>query len=132
VKENMKKPVDNPNKLQYENINIEYFDVQELVQGGPETGKLKINEEVLTGNRFGTNVIFYKKFLITSTYKKSFGLFTKKGFTPCAIQFDNRKIIEIGEPEILFMPFRIENEMLFYFIDLKNEKVKTLSLKELI
>lgn len=126
----MLKPYGNPTVYNYSDFKIEYNDVNELVQGGPETGYLQIDNFQFPEIRFGTSLIFKEMCLITSVYKWSWGLFLKGNFKPCVINLTTKQLYMFGNPEILFLPKEVKGNLLYYYTDLKNYLLKSLKLPD--
>lgn len=115
------KPVDNPLRYEFNNIIVEFINVHELSQGGPETGNLIINGFGFDKKlRFGTTILFYKQFLILPRYKWSWELFKNGNFKLCMIEINSKSILEFGKVEILLMPKEVKEENVLYYTDLNN------------
>ncbi len=119
------KPVDNLRNHLYNGHNIKFTEVHELVQGGPETGNLIIdNFQFDQKLRFGTNILFYKeRYAIVPRYKWAWGLFKYGNFKCCIIDLFDKSLIDFGKVEVLIMPKEVIDKKVMYYNDLKNSQL---------
>jgi hypothetical protein len=123
------RPVDNPLEYKYNSHTIQFTEVHELVQGGPETGNLIIDNFKLDKKlRFGTNICFYDEYIIVPRYKWSWGLFKSGNFKLCLVSLREKKMIEFGKVETLIMPKDVRDKIVFYYTDLDNVNLSSVSI----
>jgi hypothetical protein len=115
---------DNPSQYAYNGHSIEFMGVSELCMGCPDTGRLVV-DGVRIGKdiRFGTNVVFYRHYLIVPRYKRFWSRFKL-----CAIDLHTKKWVELGRAEPLAMPIAVERDTLYYQNSLYDTAPQTLSL----
>jgi hypothetical protein len=114
----------NPSQYAYNEHYIEFKEVSELCMGCPDTGLLLIDGISVGKNlRFGTNVVFYRHYLIVPRYKRLWSRFKL-----CTVDLDTKEWIELGKAEHLAMPIAVAGDTLYYQNSLYDTAPQTLSL----
>jgi hypothetical protein len=118
----LENPVNFDIKKEYKKHSISYFNLREIVQGGPEVGNLMIDNTPISSNyRFGGPMLFYKNFIYVPLFVKKF---CKAGFVLSKVNIETHKIDFISSIEnIIFLDIvDEENKKIYYFKDLYEEK----------
>ena len=118
-------PWDFDHKKIFNNMIIEYSDVQEIVQGGPEIGKLSIDNKIFEEKLFGGPCLNLGEFIYLPVYVRKF---LNRGFQLCRINLFSRKLDILTSFEDLIYLDRIENNKIYYYIDLEKNKLKNCAL----
>lgn len=107
-------------KYKFSGVDVFYKDLNEVVQGGPEIGYLYLNNEnVFPKLRFGGPLYFFDNKIYVPKYVGS-------GFILTSINIVSKQIISYGSIEPLILLFKVDNESANYYVDLKNNKAKTI------
>lgn len=104
---------------------IEYSDIQEIVQGGPEIGKLSIDNKTFEKKLFGGPCLNQGEFIYLPIYVKKF---LNRGFQLCRINLFSRKLYILTQFEDLVYLDMIEDNKIYYYIDLEKTKLKICTL----
>lgn len=108
-------------KFEYAGHRIEYTDVNELGQGGPETGKLFIDGKQLLENYFSGPLIFYKDLICIPVLSRSF---LSSGFKLGMINLDSRTLELVTKKEPLVLIEKANNGVISYFTDIRCSRRK--------
>ncbi len=105
----------NPVRIE-DGIEVEYFNLLEVTQGGPTTGNLKINGRVVSeSHRFGGPLLIYKEYIYLT-------IFTKKllstGFKLCRIHNQSLDIEIIGHMRGVIFLDKIQSDQIHFYEDL--------------
>ncbi|WP_065217802.1 MULTISPECIES: hypothetical protein [Butyricimonas] len=104
---------------------IEYSDVQEIVQGGPEIGKFSIDNKTFKEKLFGGPCLNHGEFIYLPIYVRKF---LNRGFQLCRINLSSRELDILTPFENLIYLDRIEDNKIYYYIDLEKTKLKIYTL----
>jgi hypothetical protein len=107
---------------------LKYSSLFEICQGGPEVGKLSINNKLLNEYLFGGPIICNGNFLILPLFIKSF---FNSGFKICIIDLITLKVRTISKKKDLIILDRLEINKLYYYESIDSNEVKTLLLNEI-
>ena len=117
-------PYDYPKTITYEGTRIKYSDITEMGQGGPEIGRLLIDEvNHFPEYRFSGPFLLHTKFLyIPVFFRKWLGIAFRLG----RIDLHTFKIELFGKKENLILIQEIKDGELFYFTHINNTTVKSI------
>lgn len=99
----------NDNKINYSNL-------IEICQGGPEIGNLSVNGKLIEKHRFGGPCILSNTDIFVPMYVKSFFY---SGFKLAKINIKTLKINILGKSKNLIFLDRIENDKIYFHEDLE-------------
>jgi hypothetical protein len=122
------KPSDNPREYNYLAYTIKFYNVVELGMGGPDTGLILINNIPIPKKYFGTNILFWKSYIIITQFKPYWVIPINGHFKLCIISLSSLEIIEFGKVEVLIMPFKIEGDILYYYNHINRENIYSVKL----
>jgi len=119
-------PIENPIRFQVEKtvdgFEIKYSDLMEICQGGPEIGKLWVNNRPVSDSlRFGGPLVYSSGFIYAPVFARGF---VSSGFILAIINATTLKVEKIGRKLPLIFLDRIEGNHIYFFKDIK--KVKSL------
>lgn len=118
---NFEDPIQFNLKKKYEDIEIEYFDLMEITQGGPEVGNLAINGSFLKGRYGGPAIISKDKHIYVPAFVKKFW---RTGFKLIRINSKTLEVEYLSETTNLIFLDRIEGNRIYYFQDLNKTILK--------
>ena len=113
-------------KIINSNILIEYSNLREIVQGGPEIGNLSINGNKLSNDFFGGPYLFDENYLYIPKYIKRF---FNTGFVVCKIKFEDLKTEIISQQRNLFYLHKLEDNRICYYEDVSKNRYDCIKLK---
>ena len=114
-------------KIINDEVLIEYSNLREIVQGGPEIGNLTINGNKVSNEFFGGPYLYDKDYLYIPKYSKRF--FNVR-FLLCKINFKNLKINIISEQKNLFYLYKLEDGKIYYYEDVAKKKYDCIKINE--
>jgi hypothetical protein len=100
---------------------IEYINLSEICQGGPEIGDLKINGSIILSYRFGGPFIKYGSNLILPVLISNFW---SRKFKLAKIDLLSKQITVFGKSKDLIFLDRIEDDNIYVF-DGKNKNISS-------
>lgn len=108
-------PISFVSEKQFPHLNIKYIDLNEIGQGGPEIGKLLINDILVSKHLFGGPFLKDENFIYLPIYLKSF---FHKGFKIAKVDFKTFEIEMLGNFKNLINLYKIDKTFIYYFTDL--------------
>lgn len=99
-------------------VKIEYTNLMEICQGGPEVGKLYINDRRVEGS-FGGPALSDGNYVYVPEYVKNF---LRSGFRLTRISTKSLRIERLGRVKGLIFLDEIQDNKIFYFEDLEKSK----------
>ena len=112
---NFENPIHFDIKKMINGIEVIYFDLMEISQGGPETGSILINENQIQSYRFGGPCLCEGGYVYAPVYKKK--LFSS-GFKLSRINLQTLQTESFGEIKDLIFLDKIEGNRVYFFEDL--------------
>lgn len=106
----------------FNDINVRYSSLQEIAQGGPEVGKLTINNKLVEGHRFGGPCIIHGKFVYAPVFVRKF---FRAGFILSKIHSITLEVITLGRVYNLIYLEKIIDGEIHFFEDLNKTKHQT-------
>ena len=122
-------PINFSAKFNFKNDIVEYVDLSEITQGGPEIGKLFINNEpFLKEKNFGGPLLYYGKrhCIILPIYTE---FFFNNGFKIIVINLKSKKYKISKKMEKIILFKSIVNDVLEYHTDLNNTGLKSINIE---
>lgn len=115
-------PINYTTEKQIANYYIKYFDLKEICQGGPEVGKVSINnKDILCKYDFGGPFYINGEFVYNTIFKRSiFG----SGFILSRIKMSTLEIEELGKKEELIFLKSVNFNSIEYYVDLDKNEIK--------
>ena len=110
-------------KYKFKDTQVEYVDLSEIIQGGPEIGKLFIDKQpFLKDEYFGGPMLYYGKnhSIILPIHASTF---LNYGFKIIVIDLISRKYKMSSKKEKIILFKSIKNNVLEYYSDLENTKL---------
>lgn len=101
------------------NHEIVYFDLFEISQGGPEVGKLKINDAIIEGFFGGPCIIKNDTLFLTSWIRCWF----VNKFKITIINLKTLEIKRLGNCKNLIFLDNIDEDIIYFYEDLNKEKI---------
>lgn len=101
-------------KKKIEDIEIEYFNLMEISQGGPVTGNLSINGEILDGRYGGPSICKDKYVYLPVLIKKILGT----GFKLVKIDLNTLEYEYLGKTKDLIFIDKIEGDKIYFYEDI--------------
>jgi len=98
-----------------ENDEVQYSNIIEIAQGGPEIGLLSVNGKILEGYLFGGPCIFNNDYIFAPLYIKSF---FSSGFKLAQIEIKSRQVTKLGKCKDLIYLDKVKNNKVYFFEDL--------------
>lgn len=99
----------------FDDIEVQYSDLMELNQGGPEIGILQINSKKIFPYRFGGPCLYCKGFVFAPVYVRKI---LKSGFKLARINVQTLEVDILGKIKDLIFLEKIENNKIYYFQDI--------------
>ncbi|MFY0602958.1 MAG: hypothetical protein JXQ93_03345 [Flavobacteriaceae bacterium] len=112
-------------KKKINNNIIEYFDLMELSQGGPEIGLLCINGKIINKHRFGGPFLSDNNYIYIPIYIKNF---FSSGFKICKLGINDFEVKVISKKEDLIFLDKLDNSILYYFTDRNKVNLKSIKI----
>lgn len=112
-------PITFTTKKSHDGFQIEYQQLMEVCQGGPEVGVCFVNGIEIEGRRFGGPFIIKDGVAYLPEFQRKF---IKSGFLLATIDLRTKKVKNIGKMKPLIFIDQIENGILYFFEDLKQTK----------
>lgn len=117
-------PIEIIKSRKVEDISIEYFNLMEISQGGPEVGRLLVNGELVSKTLlFGGPLIFNKGIIYLPVFIRRLCV---SGFKICKINSRTLEIEFLGKLKNLIFLDRVEDNKVYYFEDLNKAKLYSL------
>ncbi|WP_299121074.1 hypothetical protein [uncultured Tenacibaculum sp.] len=123
---NFETPIDFNIIKQDDDTKVEYFDLMELSQGGPEVGGIKINNETIKNYRFGGPCIISKEYVYIPVYIKKLCV---SGFRIAEINIKTLEVSFISKIERFVVIDKVIDNNLYYYLNLDKTVSKTIKLK---
>ena len=95
-------------------IEIEFYNLMEICQGGPEVGNLSIDGNIIEG-RFGGPVLYQDQNVYVPIYEKTF---LKSGFRLVKINVITYEIEYMTKIKDIIFLYKIEMNRIYFFEDL--------------
>jgi hypothetical protein len=124
----LKKDISTPLSVQpthtFNGHRVEYRDLREVAQGGPEVGWLAIDEVLVGGpDRFGGPLIYSNGEIFIPCLRRGV---ISWGFRLARIDLEQRKCTVVGPSENLIFLDRIDGDLIYYSVDLDKSMEKTI------
>lgn len=117
-------PINFKTKIIKENFVLEYINLTEICQGGPEVGNIVVNDQKFE-NYFGGPILYNAECIYIPAYlRKGFGY----KFKLSKISLSNLNIKYIGSFRNLIYLEKIENNQVFFYEDVYKQKKRTMSI----
>lgn len=94
---------------------IKLTELMEIGQGGPEVGRLLINEKKILQYLFGGPFLCKNDYVYLPVYLKSFFY---KGFKIAKININNQDVKILGNYENLINVYKIDEDFIYYYTDM--------------
>lgn len=104
---------------------IKLTELMEIVQGGPEVGRLSIDEKKILSYLFGGPFLCKDDCVYIPVYLKSFFY---KGFKIAKININNQDVKILGNYENLISVYKIEEDFIYYYTDMDGMTSRKLKL----
>lgn len=119
--------VNYPSKYKFKDNLLEYRDLNEMAQGGPEIGKLFLNNEMILNNEYFSGPLIFQenlnKIIVPILYRSFF--YTK--FKIAIIDLSTKECIVLNKKEDLILLKSVSSErVISYYNDINNTNLKTL------
>lgn len=120
-------PINYPSKYKFKNNTLEYKDIKEMVQGGPEIGRLYINDKIISKNKYFSGPLIFQedlnKVFVPVLYR---GFFCAK-FKIAIIDLSTKEYIILNRKEDLILLKSVSSEkIIYYYNDINNTNLKAL------
>lgn len=102
------------------NIKVEYINLMEVVQGGPEIGNLSINGNQLQGY-YGGPLLYHEDFIYIPSYRNNF---FQSGFKLVKINIKTFNIKVLSKKKDLIFLYKIKDNQLYYYEDVEKTILK--------
>jgi len=110
------------------NVKIKYAEIREITQGGPEVGKLFINNNCVSGNQlFGGPCIYYKGDIYIPAFIRNF---FSAGFKLCRINAQTLEFKFLDKMRDLIYLKEIEDGKVIFYEDLEKTKLNFVDLSK--
>ena len=107
-------------KKNIDNYEINYSQIMEIAQGGPEVGKFSINGKQVSSAFFGGPILYKGEFVFVPIFVRK-ALIT--GFQLCRIHLKTLKIKRIGGIKDLIFLDKFDNGRIYFYEDLNKTKL---------
>ncbi|TVZ27853.1 hypothetical protein JM83_2919 [Gillisia sp. Hel_I_86] len=119
--------VNYPSKYNFKDNLLEYRDLKEMSQGGPEIGKLFLNNEMILKDEYFSGPLIFQenlnKVIVPVLYRSFF--FTK--FKIAIIDLSTKECVVLNKKEDLILLKSVSRERIIsYYNDINNKNLKTL------
>ncbi len=94
-------------------VEITYYDLKEISQGGPEVGNLSINGQVVMGS-YGGPAIYHNEYVYIPVHLKKF---LGTGFKLARINTGTLEVEYLGKTKDLIFIDKIEGNRIYFFED---------------
>src|SRR5690554_584173 len=112
--ENFENPIQFLIKKKFKNVEIMYYELMEISQGGPEVGNLSINGKIVKG-LYGGPAIYHGEYIFAPAYvKKLLGV----GFKLARINIHTQKVEYLSNIKNLIYLDKIDKNRIYFFEDL--------------
>src|SRR5688572_13577990 len=112
-------------KFDYSGHSIQYIELSEIGQGGPEVGSLYIDGVNNFNKFFSVPLIYYNQYMFIPVLQRSlFG----SGFKIGIIDLNNLSLKVWGKKENLILFDKVINDVIYYYTDINNTTRKELKI----
>lgn len=115
-------------KYKFKNNIVEYVDLHEIAQGGPEIGKLLIDRQLFLKELFFGGPLFYYEHSHSVLLPVHSSSFLKNGFRIIVIDLMTKEYKVSKRKEKLILFKSINNGVLEYYTDLENKMLTRLDI----
>ena len=115
-------PIDFEINESFEGNNISYVNLREICQGGPQVGRIILNDKIITGHEFGGPFLYHEKHIYIPILTSHF-IFSFLSFKLAKINVMTREIQFVGENKALIFLNKIEDNKVYYYGDINKEKL---------
>lgn len=106
------------------NFKLQYLNLFEIVQGGPEIGQISIDDYLIKNVFFGGPILYNEYYIFIPMYVKGV---LKRGFRLVKIDVKSKKITKVSGIENLIVLNKIDESFVYYSVDqdrITQKKVK--------
>lgn len=100
---------------EFPNFKLNYINLMEIGQGGPEIGSVLINDKKIPTYLFGGPFLYFDEYVYMPVYLKSFFY---KGFKIAKINIETLKVEILGKYENLINLYKIDGNYIYYYKDM--------------
>jgi hypothetical protein len=118
-------PISFISEMKLNNLNLKYFNLKEIVQGGPEVGNICIDNVIIASYLFGGPFIFYQDNIYLPVFINKF---FKRGFKLAKINLNNLDVEIYGSFENYINLYKIEDNTIYFYKDINNVNIGQLKI----